>query len=126
MDIYGNYGKALYNRIYKLTRKITVFKAHNAFLVIAKAEKVDATVPCDFLVDHGEFLMKIGFEFHLYSAINKKICVLLYSFLFMLFEIFRRACNNNDGNSVEHYRRKQFYGLRQPVFTHKRTDDKDL
>jgi hypothetical protein len=41
---------------------IWAFQPHDAFLRTPVAEKIDAAVPNDLLVDDGKFLMDVGFE----------------------------------------------------------------
>jgi hypothetical protein len=48
--------------LYQFLGDIWTFQPHDAFLCTPAAEKIDAAVPHDFLVDDGEFLMDVGFE----------------------------------------------------------------
>ena len=41
---------------------IWAFQPHDAFLCTPVAEKVDAAVPNDFLIDYGKFLVDVRFE----------------------------------------------------------------
>ena len=48
--------------LYQFLGDIWTFQPHDAFLCTPVAEKIDAAVPNDFLVDDGKFLMDVGFE----------------------------------------------------------------
>ena len=48
--------------LYQFLGDIWTFQPHEAFLGATVAEKIDAAVPNDFLVDDGKFLMDVGFE----------------------------------------------------------------
>ena len=48
--------------LYQFLGDIWTFQPHEAFLGAPVAEKIDAAVPHDFLVDDREFLMDVGFE----------------------------------------------------------------
>ena len=56
-----------HHRIQQRTGNVRAFQTHNAFLGCAEAEKVDATVPYGFGVDHGDFLVKAAFELDCYA-----------------------------------------------------------
>ena len=48
----------------QLIGDIRVFKPHDALFRMAEAQKVDAPVPDNFLIEHRKFLMDVRFEHH--------------------------------------------------------------
>ena len=52
----------VFQGLYQFLGYICAFQPHDAFLCTPVAEKIDAAVPNDFLVDDGKFLMDVGFE----------------------------------------------------------------
>jgi hypothetical protein len=51
---------------------IWAFQPHEAFLGTAVAEKIDAAVPHDFLIDDGKLLMDVGFKQKAHASVFKR------------------------------------------------------
>ena len=58
--------------LYQFLGDIWAFQTHDAFLRTPVAEKIDTSVPNDFLVDDGKFLMDVRFEQKLHTSVFQR------------------------------------------------------
>ena len=66
------YGLPAFNAFNQLICDIGTFNTHDAFLSAAVTQKIYASIPYDFLIHDGKFLMNIGFKDNTNEPVSKR------------------------------------------------------